>query len=73
VSSVVVWADPPADAQYGLLIHARNVARAHPGVHELRIRAAGRVLTVGERVALTREVIAELESLGFTVGVGVET
>jgi hypothetical protein len=66
---VIVWLDPPRGAHYTLLADARRVAIAHPGEHDLRVRAGGHAVTIGERVDVCRELVAALEDLDFTVGI----
>lgn len=66
---MIVCIDPPAGAPATLATDARAVALAHPGEHKLKLRAGGHELVYGERVDVTRDLVAALEDLGFTVGV----
>jgi hypothetical protein len=64
---VIVRVRAAHGAQATLLPAIRAVALRHPGEHELQLRVGERVLTYGDRVDVSSELVADLEDLDLTV------
>jgi hypothetical protein len=64
---VIVRVRAAHGAQAEMLPAIRAVALRHPGEHKLQLRVGERVLTYGDRVDVSRELVADLETLDLTV------